>query len=191
MTRNWRPIQTTAETNSPQFPYFVLDQMMASIRVYLLSLSQLIGSCRSRTMMKAVATTFALALLLASTAPAGAHQIKVGQLVITHPWIKQSEGQTTAFGCMKITNTGSTDDRLFGVFVSPHTAAQLVEVTNKGNSSAGAIVIPAGQTVHIHPSSAHMALITVPSPFVEGSEVSGSLTFEKAGAVEIDYEVGD
>jgi len=142
-------------------------------------------------MMKTIISTFALALFLTSAASAGAHEIKIGQLVITHPWIKQTEGQTAAFGCMKITNRGSTDERLIGVIVGPHTAAQLVEVTNKGESPAGAIVIPAGQTVHIHPSSAHMAMINVPSPFVEGSEVSGSLIFEKAGVVEIDYEVGD
>lgn len=142
-------------------------------------------------MIKSIITTFVLALCLASVVPAGAHQIKVGQLVITHPWIKQSEGQTIAFGCMKITNKGSTDDRLIGVMVSPQTTAQLVEVTDKGDAPAGAIVIPAGQTVHIHPNSSHMALIKVSSPYFEGSEVSGSLIFEKAGRVNIDYEVGE
>jgi periplasmic copper chaperone A len=141
--------------------------------------------------IKTTITTFVLALCLASVAPADAHQIKIGQLVITHPWIKQSEGPTIAFGCMKITNKGSTDDRLIGVIVSPQTAAQLVEATDKGESPAGAIVIPAGQTVHIHPDSPHMALIKTTSPFFEGSEVLGSLTFEKAGRVEIDYEVGE
>jgi periplasmic copper chaperone A len=140
--------------------------------------------------IKSITTTFVLALCLASVA--GAHQIKVSQLVITHPWIKQSEGgQTIAFGCMKITNKGSTDDRLIGVMVSPQTTAQLVEVTDKGDAPAGAIVIPAGQTVHIHPNSSHMALIKVSSPYFEGSEVSGSLTFEKAGRVNIDFEVGE
>jgi periplasmic copper chaperone A len=141
-------------------------------------------------MMKPLTAAFALLLCLVSAVPADAHQIKIGQLVITHPWIKQLEGQQTAFGCMKITNKGSTDGRLIGVTVTPNTTARLVELSSKGDSSANAIVIPAGQTVHIHPSSAHMALISVPSPFLDGTEVSGSLTFEKAGRIEIDYEVG-
>jgi len=142
-------------------------------------------------MLKSAATALALALSLALTIAAEAHQIKVGQLVITHPWIKQPGGQATAFGCMKITNNGTTDDRLLAVVINPHISAQLIEVSNKANSPAGSILVPAGQTVHIHPDSAQMALIMVPSPFLEGSEVSGSLIFEKAGKIEIDYEVGD
>ncbi len=142
-------------------------------------------------MMKAITTALALSLLFAANGPATAHEIKFGQLVITHPWIMQSQDQATAFGCMKITNNSATDDLLIAVVVNPHTSAHLVEVSTKGVSPGGSILIPAWQTVHIHPNAAHMAVIALPSPLLEGSEVSGSLIFQKAGRVDIDYEVGD
>ena len=54
----------------------------AFLRVYLLNMSRLIRSCRSRTMMKTIISTFALALFLTSAASAGAHTVWPGMATI-------------------------------------------------------------------------------------------------------------
>ena len=51
------------------------------------------------------------------------------------------------------------------------------------------IVIPAGATVKLLPKSLHIMFTGVKEQVMEGEEFTGTLTFEKAGTVSVDYEV--
>jgi len=53
----------------------------------------------------------------------------------------------------------------------------------------GGLTIPAGKTVELQPKSYHVMLMGLKAPFMEGEEVKGSLTFAKAGKVDVDFEV--
>ncbi len=57
----------------------------------MLSVTKLVGACGILT-------------LTLIAAPSYAHEIKLGQLVIVHPWLKQSPDGKVAFACMKIIN---------------------------------------------------------------------------------------
>ncbi len=58
-------------------------------------------------------TAAALALLVVGSVHA--HDFTVGPLVIAHPWTRATpKSATVAGGYLKITNTGSTPDRLTG-----------------------------------------------------------------------------
>ncbi|MDR3461167.1 MAG: copper chaperone PCu(A)C, partial [Beijerinckiaceae bacterium] len=49
--------------------------------------------------------------------------------------------------------------------------------------------IPAGATVTLQPSGFHIMFLNPTAPFKEGDTVTGTLTFEKAGAVPVSFTV--
>ena len=49
--------------------------------------------------------------------------------------------------------------------------------------------IKPGQTVELKPGSYHLMFVGVTQPFEQGKRVKGTLQFEKAGTVEVEYAV--
>ena len=142
----------------------------------------------------AFAATLSLASLY-SIASGHAHEIKLGDLVISHPWSRPSPmASDVAAGFMKITNTGSTDDRLISATSSITETVQLHDMKMDGEvmkmfEVPGGIAIPAGKTVELKPKSLHVMFMKLKRAPAEGEEFKGTLTFEKAGTIEIEYEV--
>lgn len=143
---------------------------------------------------------FASALSVASIlnlASASAHEIKIGNLVIHHPWARQSPMKAdVAAGFMEITNNGTEDDRLINVTAGISKNVQLHDMKMQGDvmkmvELPDGIVIPAGGTVILKPKSLHVMFMDVTSQPVEGESFDGTLTFEKAGTVQVDFEVMD
>lgn len=142
--------------------------------------------------------TFAAALTLGavfSFSDAQAHEIKIGDLVIGHPWARQSPmGADVAAGFMTITNNGKETDRLVKATASVAPTVQLHEMKMEGDvmkmaEIPGGIVIPPGATVELKPMSLHIMFMNLKAPIKEGEVITGTLTFEKAGAVNVEYEV--
>jgi copper(I)-binding protein len=141
---------------------------------------------------------FAAALTLASLATAGvghAHEIKAGNLVIGHPWSRQPPmGGSVAAGFMTIENTGTEDDRLIKATadisnnVQLHTMKMEGEVMKMQEMKDG-IPIPAGGFVELAPGALHVMFMDLSSPLKEGDEIKGTLVFEKAGTVDVAYQV--
>jgi copper(I)-binding protein len=147
-------------------------------------------------MFKEVAFAAALTLgAMVSFADAQAHEIKVGDIVIGHPWARQSPmGADVAAGFMTITNTGKEEDRLVKATASVTPTVQLHEMKMEGDvmkmsEIPGGIVIPPGATVELKPKSLHVMFMDLKAPMKEGEVIAGTLTFEKAGTVEVDYDV--
>ncbi len=141
-------------------------------------------SCHRRTMLATM-----LSLFVAVSA-SDAHEIKFGHLTITHPWCRQSPDGVLGF--MKITNNGSEDDRLIKVTAEISDQVELTRTNvNAGQASdpKGGIPIPAGATVKIAPDAVRLAFQKVKSQPVPNTEIKGALTFEKAGTLQIDFEV--
>jgi len=134
-----------------------------------------------------------LALLLACLAPVPgrAHEIKFGNLVVVHPWSRQSHsGESDAY--MKIANHGPEDDRL--VAVTADIGAQAILCDMKEGAMvplADGIPLPAGKTVELNAKSFHIMFLDVKSAPVAGTEFGGTLTFEKAGTLKVDFEVDE
>lgn len=142
--------------------------------------------------------TFASALSLAALftlADAQAHEVKLGNLVIHHPWSRQSPmAADVAAGFMTITNTGTQDDRLVKASSDISSSVQIHDMKMVGDvmkmeELPDGIVIPAGGSVKLKPKSLHIMFLGLKRQVIEGEEFSGTLTFEKAGTVNIDYEV--
>lgn len=141
---------------------------------------------------------FASALSVAalfSLGDAQAHEVKIGDLVIHHPWSRQSPmAASVAAGFMTITNTGKEDDRLVKATSEISKVTQIHDMKMDGDvmkmvELPDGITIPAGGTVKLKPRSLHIMFMDVAQQPAEGGNFTGTLTFEKAGTVTVDYEV--
>jgi len=54
---------------------------------------------------------------------------------------------------------------------------------------ANGIEIKPGETVKLAPGSYHLMFVGVTEPFKQGQRVKGTLQFEKAGTVDVEYAV--
>lgn len=121
---------------------------------------------------------------------------KVGSLELSGAMSKAMlPGQPVGGGFITIKNDGTSDDRLVSV-ASPlagraeiHEMAMVNDVMKMRKLDAG-IVIPAGKTVELTPGGLHFMFFNVSKPFAEGDKVPVTLTFEKAGKVDVMMDVG-
>src|SRR5262249_12498553 len=125
------------------------------------------------------------ALLLAFAASgAAAHEYKLGSLVINHPWSRATpKGAAVAAGYMKITNTGTTPDRLSGGSAGIANRFEVHEMSMEGGvmkmrELSNGLEIPAGATVELKPGSYHIMMMGLSKQTAKGDRVRGSLTFE-------------
>lgn len=138
------------------------------------------------------AALLALPLLIT---PASAHDFKIGDLKIDHPWSRATPGGAkVAGGFMKITNTGKESDRLIGGSAEISKVFEVHEMAMEGNvmkmrALEKGLEIKPGQTIELRPGSYHVMFIDLNAPIVADKPFKGFLTFEKAGKIEVEYKV--
>lgn len=121
--------------------------------------------------------------------PGDAHEIKVGSLVVVHPWSQQRSGGETD-GYMKIANRGTEDDRLVGVTADISSRVILCDMKQGAMVPlSDGIPLPAGKTVELSSKSFHIMFLNPRSQPMAGTEFGGMLIFEKAGTLQVDFEV--
>lgn len=128
-------------------------------------------------------------------APAFAHDYKIGDLKIDHPWARATPGGArVGGGFMKITNTGTQPDRLIGGTALVSNVFEIHEMKMEGNvmkmrALEKGLEIKPGETVELKPGGLHVMFIDLKSPLKEGEKVKGTLVFERAGTVEVEYKI--
>ena len=141
---------------------------------------------------------FASALTLGSLfslAGAIAAEVKLGDLVISNAWSRQSPmAANVAAGFLTITNTGQQDDRLVKAETTISTVTQLHDMKIEGDvmkmfELPEGIPVPAGGTVELRPRSLHLMFMELAKPPAEGERFTATLTFEKAGTVDVEFAV--
>ncbi|MEA2982032.1 MAG: periplasmic copper chaperone [Alphaproteobacteria bacterium] len=142
--------------------------------------------------MKSILLATAMALVASS---ASARDYKAGSLEIQQPWARATpKGATVAGGYMKIINTGTTPDRLVGGTNTASDKFEIHEMSMDGGVMkmrplANGLEIKPGQSVELKPGSYHLMFVGLKQPFEKGKPVKGTLQFEKAGTVEVEYTV--
>ena len=140
---------------------------------------------------------FATLLALVLSASAGfAHDFKLGNLEIHHPASKATlPGQPVGGGFMTIVNKGTEADRLVSIAapsVSDDVQLHEMAVENdimKMRQLPDGIEIPAGATVELKSGGLHVMFMSIKQPFKEGERIKATLTFEKAGTIDVDFKV--
>lgn len=128
-------------------------------------------------------------------AASGQTSYTLGPLVIEAPWARATPGGAqVAAGYVKVTNKGSQPDRLIGGTLPVAAAVEVHEMS----MSAGVmkmrrleqgLEIKPGQTVELKPGGYHIMFMGLREGLKEGQPVKGTLVFEKAGTIEIEYRV--
>lgn len=137
----------------------------------------------------------ALATALMLATPALAHEVTVGDLQIIHPHIPQPAATAKAAGgFMAISNTGTEPDRLIGVETAIAAKAEVHESRVDANGvgtmeHVDAVEIPPGETVNLEHGGYHIMLMGLSGPLLEGELHKATLIFERAGRVEIEFQV--
>jgi copper(I)-binding protein len=136
-----------------------------------------------------------VASVIALSSGAYAYDYKVGALEIDHPWSRAvPKGATVAAGYVTIKNTGTEPDRLVSGSTPVAGKFEIHEMSmDKGvmkmRPVAGGLEIKPGETVELKPESFHIMLMGVKQPIQKGKPFKGSLVFEKAGPVDVDFAV--
>jgi copper(I)-binding protein len=137
--------------------------------------------------------TFVAALFVAT--PVFAHEVLVGDLQIIHPYIPQPAATAKAAGgFMAIVNNGTEVERLIGVESEIAMKSQVHESRVDANGvgtmeHVDAVEIPPGETVNLEHGSYHVMFMGLTGPLMEGEMHKATLIFEKAGRVEIEFQV--
>lgn len=148
----------------------------------------------SRRGLFAGAALVAGALLLGAPAPM-AHEFKAGSIEIDHPWARATPGgATVGAGYLVLKNTGAAADRLVSVAASFAGKAEIHEMAVKDGVMTmrplpDGLAIPAGETVALKPGGYHVMFLDLKAPLTEGAFLDGTLTFEKAGTVPVQFKV--
>lgn len=135
--------------------------------------------------------TAVLIIAAALALPATAHEYKLGELEIIHPWARASAGEAKNGAVyLEIVNNGATADRLIGASTAVADHAELhMHVSENGilkmRPVDGGIDLAPGAHVVLKPGGLHVMLMGLAAPLQEGESFPISLTFEKAGAIEV------
>lgn len=138
----------------------------------------------------------ALTMLFATAHGLFAHEFKGGQLEIDHPWSRATPpGARVAGGYLVIKNKGGEADRLVSIQSDISEKAEIHQMSvgadgvMKMRQITDGVEIPAGGEVAFKSGSYHIMFIGLKAPVKEGEKFSGTLTFEKAGAVTVEFTI--
>lgn len=139
---------------------------------------------------------FVVALALSTwTGYAFAEDYTAGTIEIVNPWARATpKGATVAGAYMTIKNKGNAPDRLVGGSVAVADKFQVHQMLmEKGIAKMrpveDGLEIKPGETVQLKPGSFHVMLTGLKQPLEKGQKIKGTLQFEKAGKVAIEYAV--
>ncbi|EKS43208.1 copper chaperone PCu(A)C [Bartonella bacilliformis] len=126
---------------------------------------------------------------------ANAHQYKIGDIEIVHPWTRTTlKGTKVSSGYFHIINHGNTPDRLISVETDGvktteiHSMAINNDIMQMKHLTNG-IEIPGSGEIKLKPGGDHIMFMGLSQPFQKGDKINAKLTFEKAGVIDIYFNV--
>jgi copper(I)-binding protein len=136
-----------------------------------------------------------LPLVLVLSGTALAHDYKLGALEIDHPWARATAPTAPAAGgFLKVTNDGTTPDRLVSARSPAAEQVQVHEMKMDGNIMRmreldKGLEIPARGSVTLAPGGFHLMMMGLKAPLKQGERVPLTLVFEKAGSIDVELLV--
>jgi len=123
-----------------------------------------------------------------------AHEFKLGDLLIDHPWARASIGKApNGAAYMTIVTQGNETDRLLAVEsdVAKHAAlhTHLMEDGVMKMRPVEAIEVASGEPTLLKPGGLHVMLMGLKAPLVEGESFPLTLVFERAGRIEVEVTI--
>ncbi|AOB33038.1 hypothetical protein AKI39_23235 [Bordetella sp. H567] len=135
------------------------------------------------------------ATVLALHGTAMAHDYKIRDIEIDDAWVRATApGQPAGGGYMEIENDGTTPDQLIRIKSDASERVSIHQtVTSNGVATMrevdGGVAVPAKGEVKFTPGGYHIMFEKLKAPFKEGMEIPATLTFQRAGDVQIVFKV--
>jgi copper(I)-binding protein len=133
----------------------------------------------------------AAALAFVGSAPTAAHDVAVSQA-----WSRSSpKGAKVAAGYIAIENHGTATDRLLSASSAVAAKVEIHRMSMQDGIMTmrpveDGLAIPPDQTVTLAPGGDHIMFVGLNAPFEEGQRIPVALRFERAGRIDVDFEVG-
>jgi hypothetical protein len=148
--------------------------------------------------MRAWFALFAILLPVAAFAQTNGAQtsgVQTGGIEVQQAWARATPGTLkTGAAYFTVDNTGGASDRLMSVATTVAESASLHEEKMDGGMMTmrplGPVTIEPGKSLTLKPGGDHLMLEGLKKPLKEGDHFSLTLTFEKAGARQVDVAVG-
>lgn len=140
-------------------------------------------------MKRAAIYLLPIALTLEMTSTAWAVDTTIG-----HPWARATPaGAKVGAGYVTLKNAGSAGDSLVSATADVAGRVEIHEMAVVDGVMTmrpiKALAIPAGKSIELKPDSFHIMLMELKQPLKVGETIKGSLTFEKAGTIPVEYAV--
>ena len=119
----------------------------------------------------------------------------VGAITVEQPWSRATPaGAKVGGGYLRVTNAGREPDRLIGGTFPIAGRVELHEMSMTDNvmrmkQVEGGLAIGPGASVELRPGGYHLMFVDLRDGLKRGQTIKGTLVFEKAGPVEIEYVV--
>lgn len=144
-------------------------------------------------LLPAIALLFA-AFSLPAPQSAQAHDYKLGELSIEHPWARATIGQTrNGAAYLVVNNAGEAADTLVAVETDAAARAELHNHTMEDGvmkmRQVEGIAVEPGSPAVLKPGGLHIMLFDLKAPLKEGARFPMTLVFEAAGKVEVEVAV--
>lgn len=132
-------------------------------------------------------------LLCAAVAPPALAQGS-GALKIDGPWTRATvPGASVGGGYLTVINKGATGDRLTGASSPAAARAEMHQMAMEKDimrmREVKGMDVPANGTLELKPGGYHLMFIELKKPFKQGETVPVTLTFEKAGKIDVELAV--
>jgi copper(I)-binding protein len=129
------------------------------------------------------------------SATSGVATFKLGDLTVTAPWTRATPGGAKiAGGYLKITNNGAAADRFVG---AKSDASDRIEIHEMSMSDGvmkmrplpNGLEIKPGETLELKSGGYHLMFMDLKQPLKPGDTFKATLQFEKAGPLEVNFNV--
>jgi copper(I)-binding protein len=128
-------------------------------------------------------------------AMSGVATFKLGDLTVTSPWTRATPGGAKiAGGYLKITNNGASADRFVGAKSDVSDRVEIHEMSMsdgvmKMRPLSNGVEIKPGETIELKSGGYHLMFMDLKQPLTQGDTLRAKLQFEKAGSLEVDFNV--
>lgn len=145
--------------------------------------------------MRFFSQLFLVAALAAVATFASAHDYAKGLLKVEHPWSRATpHGAQVAGGYLMIENKGANADRLVSIRSEVAGRVEIHEMTVRSGVMrmrplTRGLEIKPGATAKFEPGGFHVMFMNLKRPLKQGEKFRGTLVFEKAGALEVEFNV--
>ena len=145
--------------------------------------------------MRFFSQLFLVATFAAMATIASALDYAKGSLKIDHPWSRATpHGAQVAGGYLVIENKGTSADRLVSATSEIAGRVEIHEMAvqdgiMKMRPLARGLEIKPGATAKLEPGGFHVMFMNLKRPLKQGEKFKGTLVFEKAGPIEVEFDV--